>query len=94
MDRYTPKANSCCVPALIDSLETHLFVDANGKKMGGAQAGAMGLNDPRGRPDRVFESEEGTQYGDDDDEDDEYADDAIYNMEQVYRRRVWTTLLL
>ena len=86
MDRYTPKANSCCVPALIDSLETHLFVDANGKKMGGAQAGAMGLNYPRGRPDRVFRiRKEGTQYGDDDDEDDEYADDtALYTIWNRY----------
>ena len=54
--------------------------------MGGAQAGAMGLNDPRGRPDRVFRiRKEGTQYGDDDDEDNEYADDtALFTIWNRY----------
>ena len=54
--------------------------------MGGAQAGVMGLNDPRGRPDRVFRiRKEGTQYGDDDNEDDEYADDtALYTIWNRY----------
>ena len=46
----------------------------------------MGLNDPRGRPDRVFRiRKEGTQYGDDDNEDDEYADDtALYTIWNRY----------
>ena len=54
--------------------------------MGGAQAGAMGLNDPRGRPDRVFRiRKEGTGYGDDDDQDDEYTDDtALFTIWNRY----------
>ena len=54
--------------------------------MGGAQAGAMGLNDPRGRPDRVFRiRKKGTGYGDDDDQDDEYTDDtALFTIWNRY----------
>ena len=54
--------------------------------MGGAQAGSMGLNDPRGRPDRVFRiRKDGTGYGEDDNEDDEYTDDsALYTIWNRY----------